>query len=76
MAHIRCPLVGDPLYGGRQKLPPGASAELRDTLSAFRRQALHAARLQLLHPASGEAVSWEAELPNDFKLLIEVLRSG
>jgi 23S rRNA pseudouridine1911/1915/1917 synthase len=76
MAHIRCPLVGDPLYGGRQKLPRGASAELRETLSAFRRQALHAARLQLLHPASGEAVSWEAELPNDFKFLIEALRSG
>ena len=76
MAHIRCPLVGDPLYGGRQKLPGGASAELREALSNFRRQALHAARLQVLHPASGEAVSWEAELPNDFKLLIEVLRSG
>jgi 23S rRNA pseudouridine1911/1915/1917 synthase len=76
MAHIRCPLVGDPLYGGRQKLPRGASAELREALGNFRRQALHAARLQLLHPASGEAVSWEAELPNDFELLIEVLRSG
>jgi 23S rRNA pseudouridine1911/1915/1917 synthase len=76
MAHIRCPLVGDPLYGGRQKLPRGASAELREALSAFRRQALHATRLQLLHPASGEAVSWEAELPNDFMLLIETLRSG
>jgi 23S rRNA pseudouridine1911/1915/1917 synthase len=76
MAHIRCPLVGDPLYGGRQKLPRGASAELREALSDFRRQALHAARLQLLHPASGGAVSWEAELPIDFKLLIEALRNG
>jgi 23S rRNA pseudouridine1911/1915/1917 synthase len=76
MAHIRCPLVGDPLYGGRQKLPRGASAQLRQALSAFRRQALHAARLQLLHPATGETVSWEAELPNDFSSLIDVLRGG
>ena len=25
MAHIRLPLVGDPLYGGRPRLPPSAS---------------------------------------------------
>jgi 23S rRNA pseudouridine1911/1915/1917 synthase len=76
MAHIRCPLVGDPLYGGRPRLPRGASADLREAISAFRRQALHAQRLQLIHPASGEAVGWEAEIPKDYKQLLAVLRSG
>jgi 23S rRNA pseudouridine1911/1915/1917 synthase len=76
MAHIRCPLVGDPLYGGRPRLPRGASPVLRETISAFRRQALHALRLQLIHPASGEAVGWEAEMPKDYKHLLEALRSG
>ena len=76
MAHIRCPLVGDPLYGGRPRLPRGASADLREAISAFRRQALHAQRLQLIHPASGEAVGWEAEIPKDYRQLLAVLRSG
>ena len=74
MAHIRCPLVGDPVYGGRMRLPRGASAELRCALAAFGRQALHARRLQLVHPVSGEVVAWEADPPEDFRRLLETLR--
>jgi len=74
MAYIHCPLVGDPLYGGRPRLPRGVSQTLRDALTGFRRQALHAARLELLHPASGEPCSWDAELPEDFSDLLRVLR--
>ncbi|GMQ83448.1 MAG: 23S rRNA pseudouridine(1911/1915/1917) synthase RluD [Gammaproteobacteria bacterium] len=75
MAHIHCPLVGDPLYGGRLRIPRAASPALRDALSGFRRQALHATRLELNHPASGEAVSWEIGMPEDFSQLLDVLRS-
>jgi len=74
MAYIRCPLVGDPLYAGRQKLPRGASPRLREAVSSFRRQALHAARLELTHPASGERLSWQAEMPDDFSRLLDILR--
>ena len=74
MAHIRCPLVGDPLYAGRQRLPRGVSPRLREVLTGFRRQALHAARLELTHPASGKRLSWQAEIPDDFRRLLDVLR--
>jgi 23S rRNA pseudouridine1911/1915/1917 synthase len=76
MAHIHCPLLGDPLYGGRLRLPRGASAVLREAISAFRRQALHAVRLQLIHPLTREVVGWEAEIPADFNQLLESLRAG
>lgn len=76
MAHIHCPLLGDPLYGGRLRLPRGASAVLREAISAFRRQALHAVRLQLIHPVTREVVGWEAEIPADFNQLLESLRAG
>jgi 23S rRNA pseudouridine1911/1915/1917 synthase len=76
MAHIHCPLLGDPLYGGRLRLPRGASAGLRESISAFRRQALHAVRLQLIHPLTREVVGWEAEIPPDFNQLLESLRAG
>ncbi|HED19544.1 MAG TPA: 23S rRNA pseudouridine(1911/1915/1917) synthase RluD [Gammaproteobacteria bacterium] len=74
MAHIHCPLVGDPLYGGRLRIPRAASPALRDAISGFRRQALHASRLEFNHPASGEAVGWELEMPGDFSQLLDVLR--
>jgi 23S rRNA pseudouridine1911/1915/1917 synthase len=75
MAHIHYPLLGDPLYGGRLKLPAGASAELVEALRGFRRQALHAHRLGLPHPGSGEWMEWESPLPEDMTQLLEVLKT-
>lgn len=74
MAHIHHPLLGDPLYGGRLKLPAGAGDGLVEALRGFRRQALHALRLQLIHPESGEAMAWEAPLPEDMRRLVQILR--
>ena len=73
MSHIRHPLVGDTLYGGRLKLPAGASDSLRETLRSFRRQALHARRLEFVHPASGKRVDFESPLPADFQALLKAL---
>lgn len=73
MAHIRHPIVGDPVYGGRPKLPPGASDELIDLLRHFGRQALHARFLTLAHPTTGEEMTFEAPLPLDMLELIDVL---
>lgn len=73
MAHIRHPLVGDPTYGGRLRLPPGCSTELADCLRDFKRQALHAWRLSLHHPSNGMPLSWECPLPEDMQILLEQL---
>ncbi len=73
MAHIHYPLVGDPLYGGRLKIPAGAAEILSETLRHFNRQALHAARLRLQHPDSGETLAWDAPLPQDFQSLLSAL---
>lgn len=75
MAHIHHPLIGDPLYAGRPRIPKGASAALIDAVRAFSRQALHARRLELLHPLTGEAAHWESELPEDFTALRRVLET-
>ncbi|MAO12714.1 MULTISPECIES: 23S rRNA pseudouridine(1911/1915/1917) synthase RluD [Marinobacter] len=74
MTHVRHPLVGDPAYGGRLRLPKGTTEELRQALAAFSRQALHARRLTLEHPETGETLSWEVPLPEDMVQLIEALR--
>lgn len=74
MAWLRQPIVGDPVYGGRSRLPKGASKEFIAALSGFRRQALHAMELRLVHPATGQAVGWYTPLPADYAHLLEVLR--
>jgi 23S rRNA pseudouridine1911/1915/1917 synthase len=73
LAHVGYPIVGDPVYGGRRRLPAGATAALRAALEAFQRQALHAARLEFVHPKSGKSVSFEAPLPADFSTLLGML---
>ena len=73
MAHLKHPLVGDPVYGGRLHLPKGASPALIAALQGFKRQALHAARLGLVHPESGKSVEWEAPMPDDMRALLKVL---
>ncbi|MGD8711203.1 MAG: 23S rRNA pseudouridine(1911/1915/1917) synthase RluD [Thiohalophilus sp.] len=74
MAHIQHPLVGDPVYGGRLRLPKGAGDELVTLLRDFKRQALHASKLGFKHPISGETVSWEQPLPDDMARLIAILQ--
>ena len=73
MAHINYPLLGDPVYGGRGRIPAGASEALIDVIRGFRRQALHAERLGFIHPRSHEMVSFEAPLPQDFQQLLNAL---
>ncbi len=73
MAHINYPLLGDPVYGGRVRIPAGVGAPLIDLLRDFRRQALHAERLSFIHPRSREMVSFAAPLPQDFQQLLDAL---
>jgi 23S rRNA pseudouridine1911/1915/1917 synthase len=75
LAHIGYPIVGDPVYGGRRRLPAGCSPALAAALGSFPRQALHAARLALTHPLTGRAMAWEAPLPDDMARLLAALES-
>lgn len=63
-AHIRHPIVGDPLYCSGSSTPVKLSG-----------QALHAHRLSLLHPVSGEPLVATAPLPQELGRLLRVLGS-
>jgi len=73
MAHLHYPVVGDPVYGGRLKIPAGASERLKNELRSFRRQALHALKLSLTHPGTGKRVQWATSVPEDMSKLMEAL---
>lgn len=76
LAHLRLPLLGDPVYGGRPRLPPEASLQCLEAIRNFHRQALHAARLALTHPVSGERLEWRADIPPDLAGLLAALREN
>lgn len=73
MAHLRYPLIGDPLYGGRLRIPAASTEAFADALRRFPRQALHAARLGLEHPVSGDYMEWQQPMPEDMVELLKIL---
>jgi len=79
-AYIGHPVVGDPLYGGRRKVPaqsltPRARTRIEEALAALHGQALHACALAFHHPRTGERLSFTAPMPPVMKNLLDVLRA-
>lgn len=74
MSYLRHPIVGDPVYAGRQRIPAGAQQDLVDYIQGFKRQALHAWQLRFVHPENGNEVSFEAPLAEDMQQLISLLQ--
>lgn len=58
LASVKHPVVGDSMYGGAK------------SALVAKRPMLHAARLTLIHPGTGEEMSWEAPLPDDFRAVL------
>ena len=73
MDHIRHPLVGDVMYGGKNKFIAGTSKKLIKEVNLFNRQALHAQTLSFRHPDTAQIVSFEAPLPSDLSNLLALL---
>ncbi|MDP5254632.1 MULTISPECIES: 23S rRNA pseudouridine(1911/1915/1917) synthase RluD [unclassified Vibrio] len=74
MAYLQHPLLGDVAYGGRARIPKGATQELTDKIRQFDRQALHAAMLRFEHPIDGELMEFHAEIPQDMVDMTLALR--
>jgi 23S rRNA pseudouridine1911/1915/1917 synthase len=72
LASLGHPVLGDATYGGgvsRLRGQPG----LAGLKPLVRRQLLHAWRLGITHPRTGENLTWEAPLPEDFRAVLDYL---
>ncbi|MDX1347472.1 MAG: 23S rRNA pseudouridine(1911/1915/1917) synthase RluD [Thiomicrorhabdus chilensis] len=74
MASIGFPLIGDPVYGKRMRIPKQMLEDFVETLRNFKRQALHAGALSLTHPVTGKTMKWKVDMPEDMLDLIDTLR--
>lgn len=75
MASVGHPLVGDSLYGARRIVPPQGTEADAERVRHFPRQALHAYRLALPHPLLGERMTFQSELPEDMRCLLQALQA-
>jgi 23S rRNA-/tRNA-specific pseudouridylate synthase len=80
LASIGHPVVGDAVYGGREKairgMLPERGRQARELLHLIDRQALHAAELVFDHPVSGADLAFAAEPPEDVQRLIDTLAAA
>ena len=81
MAHIKHPLIGDPVYGlavqnqGVILNKAGANADIKEAILSFPRQALHAAHIGFIHPVTGAEMGFSADLPEDLMSLESYLKT-
>jgi 23S rRNA pseudouridine1911/1915/1917 synthase len=64
LAHLRAPLMGDPLYGG-----PGRWKDVDGEALLLPHPALHAWKLSVDHPVTGARIDAEAPIPEAFRAL-------
>lgn len=64
LSELGHPIVGDPLYGRRDCVPP---AGIRAAVEALEHPLLHAYRLAFTHPVTGERIERSAEVPEVFR---------
>ncbi len=79
LALLKCPVVGDPVYGGGTErlaqVQPLDKATARATLVGLSRQCLHARELRLVHP-DGRNLSFQSPWPADFAAAVAAAFPG
>ncbi len=77
-SHIKHPLFNDEEYGGNQILKGTTFTKyqqfIRNCFKILPRQALHAKSLVFDHPVTGKRLSFDSELPDDMKQVIDKWR--
>ncbi len=76
LAHISCPVLCDPLYGGHRRLTRGDIERNRCDAAdevILDRLALHSRRLKLHHPRTDEPLEIVAEIPQSLRDAIKFL---
>lgn len=66
LTHLGYPIVGDPLYGSRHRLPGAVLSQS----GPVEHQLLHARLLSFEHPGSGKRMRFTTSLPSDFQAVM------
>jgi len=70
------PIVADKVYGTKKRVKGIQNEKARVAIQRMQRQALHAKKITIRHPRTGEIMTFESEIPEDFRELIQALRNA
>jgi len=73
MAYKGCSLLGDQQYGKKNLKFKKINEDFENKLKVLNRQALHAKSLGFIHPSTKKFMSFESNLPQDFKKILDLL---
>ena len=73
MAFKKNPILGDKQYGKKNIKFKKINKDFEKNLKLLNRQALHAKTLGFLHPRKNQFISFESDLPKDFKKMLNLL---
>jgi len=70
------PLVGDPVYGRKNRAGSLKDPALRAQIQCLKRQFLHARVLGFDHPVTGERLRFSSALPQELQKILDVLAAS
>ena len=68
-----CPLIGDKVYARGRNMKENTNKNIVNCITNYSRQALHALKITFLHPIDNNILKFNADKPEDFLRLEEVL---
>jgi len=74
MASIGHSVLGDQTYGNPRKLRLIKNKSVQDALKGLKRHLLHAGFLQFTHPDTQQELAFTAPLPDEFAVVLQLLR--
>lgn len=73
LSSINHPVVGDQVYGGKERISGVKEVKVRKVTRELGRQALHAAILGFVHPGTMKYMEFQAPVPEDFQKVLDAL---
>lgn len=73
LSSINHPVVGDQVYGGKERISGVKEVKVRKVIRELGRQALHAAILGFIHPETMKYMEFQAPVPEDFQKVLDLL---
>src|SRR3972149_5630516 len=74
LTSINHPVVGDQVYGGKERISGVKEPKIRRVIKKLGRQALHATILGFMHPETNKYMEFTAPIPEDFQIVLDALR--
>ncbi len=74
LSHLKYPIVGDPVYGGRFAQPRGAAQDAHRHFARLQAPGLACGSAGVRSPRTGKRVALQSPVPEDFAQLLRALR--